>query len=90
MTPGMKNGGQGFTGAFMNFPEQFDIDFHYGKNLFDIGQSVLTTFGVNYHEQGTPLYHDVDGEKYPASINIDMTFMEVTTLTKRQLAEKNR
>lgn len=90
MTPGMTNGGKGFTGAFLNYPEQFDIDFHYGRNLFDIGQSVLTQFDVNYHGQGVPLYHDVDGEKYPAAVNMSMSFTEVTTLTKKQLAEKNR
>ena len=28
MTPGTTNGGKGFTGAFLNYPEQFDIDFH--------------------------------------------------------------
>lgn len=90
MTPGMTNGGKGFTGAFLNYPEQFDIDFHYGRNLFDIGQSVLTQFDVNYHGQGIPLYHDVDGEKYPSAVNISMSFTEITTLTKKQLAEKNR
>ena len=86
----LKGEGKGFSGAFLEYPEQFDIDFRFGKNLFDIGQSVLTQFSVNYHGQGTPVYYDVDGEKFPGSVNIDMSFTEVAALTKKQIVEKNR
>ena len=54
--PARTSGGDGIAGAFLNYPEQFDIDFRYGKNLFDIGVSVLTSINVNYHPQGTPSY----------------------------------
>jgi hypothetical protein len=90
MTPGLKNQGRGYSGAFLEYPEQFDIDFRYGKNLFDIGQSVLTSFNVNYHSQGTPIYYDVDGEKFPGSVNMSMSFTEVSALTKKQIVEQNR
>lgn len=45
---------------FFNYPEQFDIDFHYPEYLFNIGPSVLTNLSVNYHAEGQPLYFNVD------------------------------
>ena len=76
----------------MTYPEQFDIDFHYGETLFDIGQSVLTSFTVDYHGQGTPTYfNDLNtGKKYPTTVNINMSFTEVTAMTKQQIRKLNR
>ncbi len=39
------------------YPEQFDIDFHHAKNLFNISASVLKSFQVEYHGDGIPAYH---------------------------------
>lgn len=90
MSPGRTSGGKGIGGAFLNYPEQFDIDFRYGKNLFDIGTSVLTSFNVNYTPQGTQSYFDVDGEKYPTSVNMDLNFTEVTIVDKERIIKHNR
>lgn len=49
---------------FFDYPEQFDIDFHYSDHLFNIGPSVLTGFEVNYHAEGSPLYHDIQVEDF--------------------------
>jgi hypothetical protein len=46
------------NGHFFGYPEKFDIDFHYDSYLFNIGPSVLTSFDVNYHSEGQPLYFD--------------------------------
>lgn len=88
--PARTSGGEGVAGAFLNYPEQFDIDFRYGKNLFDIGVSVLTSINVNYHPQGTPSYFDVGGEKFPTSINVDLNFTELTIVDKDRIMKHNR
>ncbi len=44
------------------YPEQFEIDFHHAKNLFNISSSVLKTFEVSYHGEGVPAYH-LDGQE---------------------------
>ena len=82
--------GGNLSAAFFDYPEQFDIDFHYGENLFDIGTSVLRSFGVNYHGQGTPAYFDLDGEKYPVSVQLSMEFQEVSVMTKELIRDRNR
>ncbi len=48
------------------YPEQFEIDFHHAKNLFNISSSVLKSFEVNYHGEGIPAYHH-DGETSTSS-----------------------
>ena len=85
-------GKPGAGAAFLTYPEQFDIDFHYGETLFDISQSVLTSFTVDYHGQGTPTYfNDLNtGKKYPTTVNINMSFTEVTAMTKQQIRKLNR
>lgn len=76
---------------FFKYPENFEIDFHYPKYLFNIGSSILTSFNVNYHGEGQPIYFGNDGdEKAPMSIVIDLTFQEVTITTKEEIEKQNR
>ena len=87
---------------FFDYPHQFDIDFHYEGYLFNIAPSVLTSFEVNYHSEGQPLYHDVldeanfgdeyfpVNEKAPVSITINASFQEVSVVTKESIERQNR
>jgi len=89
----------GFLQFFYDYPEQFDIEFHHDKFLFNIGPSVLKNVSVNYHAEGQPLYFTkqdsvVDDNdttyKVPVSIQIGLSFQEVTTLTKQSILNSNR
>jgi hypothetical protein len=75
----------------LDYPEQFDIDFNHGKHLYNIGPSVLTSFNVQYHAEGRPLYYDISAtEKAPVSVNISATFQEVAIVTKETIARFGR
>jgi hypothetical protein len=52
-SPGYATSGQD---QFFEYPEQFDIDFHYEDYLYNIGPSACTAMEVNYHPDGV-LYH---------------------------------
>ena len=81
----------GKNSHFLDYPEQFDIDFNHGKHLYNIGPSVLTSFNVQYHAEGRPLYYDISAtEKAPVSVNISATFQEVAIVTKETIAIFNR
>jgi hypothetical protein len=88
--PGMKSGKE----HFFDYPEQFDIDFHYDKFLYNIGPSVLNSVAVEYHAEGQPLYHDVEiegvSEKAPLSITLGLEFAEVSIISKEQIKKQNR
>ena len=77
---------------FFEYPEQFDIDLKNTEHLFDIGTSVLTSFGVNYHGEGEPIYFrgGQGGSAAPYAVTIDMTFQEVTITTKDEIAKRGR
>ena len=62
---------------YYDYPQQVDIKFWHDKFLFDIKPSVLTQFDVNYHSKG-PYYHDVNGDKAPVEVTINMNFLEST------------
>lgn len=70
---------------FFDYPNQFDIEFHYPKYLFDIGASVLTSFDVNYSTEGGSYFFDNEGA--PVSVTIDMSFQELTIITKDKIRE---
>lgn len=87
MSPGLNSGRHIFQ-----YPEVFDIDFHYEKNLFSIAASHLTDFQVNYHGEGTPAYFGPQGdndktEVAPVSVELGMTFTETTITTKEEIAK---
>lgn len=86
MSPGYTAAGQ-----FFEYPETFDIDFKYERHLFNIGNSVLTRFDVNYHAENEPVYHsDIDGNKTPYAISVNMTFVETTITTKESILQHAR
>tara|TARA_R100000808_G_scaffold24715_1_gene57820 strand:- start:3319 stop:4311 length:993 start_codon:yes stop_codon:yes gene_type:complete len=73
------------------YPNEFDIDFNHPKYLFNIAPSVLTTFDVDYHGEGVPLYHKNGGDSpSPASITISMSFTETTITTRDDIVSEHR
>ena len=90
MSPGLKDDRQIFQ-----YPELFDVDFHYPKYLFNIAASHLVDFNVDYHSEGTPAYfgpqhEDDDDDVAPVSVTLSMTFQETTITTKNEIAKGNR
>jgi hypothetical protein len=75
---------------FFDYPEQFDIDFHYNKYLYNIGPSVLTSLQVDYHGEGQALYHELGDERAPVSVVITASFQEVSIVTKKTIDNQNR
>lgn len=77
--------------GYFNYPELFSVNFgpeFNNKNLFNISPSVMSSFNVNYHGTGRPLYHFED--KTPLSVNISMTLQEITVVTKQNIEKDNR
>jgi hypothetical protein len=88
-SPSMKNG---WFEHFLDFPQQFDIDFHYQEYLFNIGPSVCTEFQVTYHAEGQPLYFNVPDfdMKAPVSVQLQASFTEVNIVTKESIEKEYR
>ena len=89
----------GTNSTFFQYPEQFDIDFHYDEYLYNIAPSVCTSFEVNYHGEGRAMYHEISqGDdtagtqttKAPVSVTINATFQEVAIVTKKEISQFNR
>jgi hypothetical protein len=88
----------GKNSHFFDYPNLFDVDFHYEKNLFNMGPSVCNSLDVQYHAEGQPLYFDVPkevgenevGEKAPVSINLTMNLTEIFVITKEGIHKNNR
>ena len=76
---------------FFSYPEQFDIDFNHAKHLFNPAPSVCKSVEVNYHAEGQPLYHEFTAtEKSPVSIQLNLSFQEVSIVTKETIKKQNR
>lgn len=79
--------------AFFEYPEVFVIRFRNKEELFQIGESVLTNFDVNYHPQNYPAYVrslDSPNVASPSEVVISLTFKETDVVTKEQIKENNR
>jgi len=72
---------------FFDYPNQFDIEFHYPEYLFDIGASVMTGFDVNYSTENGSYFNK---DNSPVSVTLSMTFQELTVVTKENIRDKNR
>lgn len=68
-----------------NYPSQFQIILRAGDYLFNIGDSVLTSFDVNYTGEGGPYFFEDTNAPYSVSINL--TFVEDTIVTKREIRQ---
>jgi hypothetical protein len=78
-------------GGLLSYPETFDIDFSYQKNLFNIGPSIMESLSINYHREGRPIYAVESGtSKAPVHIEIDCTFKEIAAVTKESISKYNR
>ena len=67
------------------YPSKFQILLRAGDYLFKIGDSVLTTFDVNYNGEGAPYFFEDTNAPY--SVSIVMTFIEDTIVTKREIRQ---
>ena len=92
-SPGQIDGSFGF----FEYPELFALHFDSGegspnaksnKNLFSISPSAMSSFNVDYHGTGRPLYSYDD--KQPLSVTISMTLQEVVVVTKNTIDKFNR
>ena len=76
---------------FFTYPEQFDIDFNHAKHLFNPAPAVCKSVEVNYHAEGQPLYHEFTAtEKSPVSVQLNLSFQEVSIVTKETIEKQNR
>jgi len=74
---------QGYNNNLFEYPYEFGITFQHPDYLFNIADSVLETFNVNYHAAGSPRYLNMtDGKKAPLAVQIDMSFRETTICTR--------
>jgi hypothetical protein len=79
--------------AFFQYPDVFMIQFNNHRQLFTIGESVLSSFDVNYHPMNYPAYVrslDTPNVASPAEIVISLTFKETDIMTKEQVKENRR
>lgn len=67
-----------------DYPNEFDISLNAGDYLFKIGRSVLEDFTVDYTGEGTPAFFEDTGAPYSVALN--MTFKEVSIVTKREVS----
>ena len=83
--------------GFFRYPELFALHFDGGsgntkakgnENLFSISPSAMSSFNVDYHGTGRPLYSYTD--KQPLSVTISMTLQEVVVVTKNTIDDFNR
>ena len=68
-----------------NYPSQFQIILRAGDYLFNIGDSVLTSFDVNYTGEGGPYFFEDTNAPYSVAINL--SFTEDTIVTKREIRQ---
>ena len=68
-----------------NYPSQFQIILRAGDYLFKIGDSVLTSFDVNYTGEGAPYFFEDTNAPY--SVTLSLTFVEDTIVTKKEIRQ---
>ena len=78
----------GQNSFFFNYPKVFEIEFRHDEFLFEIGTSVLTSFDVNYHGDGTASYFE--NTKAPTNVQITMNFQELNILTSEDVGGEGR
>lgn len=78
--------------AFLEYPEYFEITFHYEKYLFRIGPSVLKNFAVSYHPENYPAYvrskTNPNNDPAPLEVAIRMDFQERDIVTKDSIEDQ--
>ena len=83
--------------GYFEYPELFALHFDRAEgstgakgneNLFSISPSAMSSFNVDYHGAGRPLYSYTD--KQPLSVTISMTLQEVVVVTKNTIKDFNR
>ena len=75
---------------FFKYPAKFDINLtDDSKYLFDIKNSVLTSFDVDYHGQGGDFYHDINGVKAPVGVKLSMSFLETSIMAREDAIDES-
>ena len=93
--PGFK---PGMDNAFFEYPNQFRLKVKHDEFLFAFGDCVLTSFNVDYHGEGTPIYYDAAGSiragnrrlKAPAVVRISTAWQETSIVTKEAIEKQGR
>ena len=83
---------------YFDYPNLFDIDFHYPDFLFNMGPSICKNISIEYHAENQPLYYDIpknidedqDFSKAPVSVNLSMQLDEMFVITKEELRKEKR
>ncbi len=80
MAPDYQSAGHVFT-----YPSKFQIILRAGDYLFKIGDSVLTSFEVNYNGEGAPYFFEDTNAPY--AVDISLSFTEDTIVTKKEIRQ---
>lgn len=83
---------------FFEYPNQFKLKVKHDEFLFAYGDCVLTSFNVDYHGEGTPIYYDASGSirsgnrrlKAPAVVRISTAWQEISIVTKEAIEKGGR
>ena len=75
--------------GLLQYPEQFDVDFHYENYLYNIGPCVVINVMVNYHPDGI-LYHVQGKDKLPVGVQLSLQLQETSIVTKKEINDLNR
>ena len=88
----------GMANHFFEYPNQFRLKVKHDEFLFAFGDCVLTSFNVDYHGEGTPIYYDAAGSirsgnrrlKAPAVVRISTAWQETSIVTKEAIESQGR
>ena len=70
--------------AFFQYPDEFKISFPQDTYLFKIGNSVLSSFNIDYTPDGASYFHQNGA---PVSVSLSLQFTELDILTKEEINE---
>lgn len=81
MTPNFE---ESMEDNIFKYPDIYELKASNSDKLFKIAECALTSFNVDYHGEGLPLYHE---GKIPVSINISMAFQELRIIMREDILE---
>jgi len=75
----------GFNDHIFEYPSKFEIQMRAGDYLFEFGESVLTSFNVNYTGEGGPAFFEQTNAPY--AVTISLSFTETSIVTKKEIRQ---
>jgi len=70
--------------AFFQYPDEFVISFPQDEFLFKVGNSVLSSFNIDYTPDGASYFHENGA---PVSVSMSLQFTELDILTKDEIGQ---